>query len=175
MGNIGGGFAQGFANTLLTLGPQIEARQKEREQLEIQKKLADATFKLHDAQTAALTQKLQTEQGLRELLTQGVPQEGMTSPEFAPGAPAVMGRQPFNMANPQDRQLLMAIDPEFRKEDLKAQLRRQNMTDFARQFGFGDAPATAGTPAPSTPGAAPVRSEERRVGKECRSRWSPYH
>ena len=22
---------------------------------------------------------------------------------------------------------------------------------------------------------AVVRSEERRVGKECRSRWSPYH
>src|SRR3712207_9291741 len=30
-----------------------------------------------------------------------------------------------------------------------------------------------------TPRAAraeiPLRSEERRVGKECRSRWSPYH
>ena len=25
------------------------------------------------------------------------------------------------------------------------------------------------------PQAANVRSEERRVGKECRSRWSPYH
>ena len=25
------------------------------------------------------------------------------------------------------------------------------------------------------PGATSVRSEERRVGKECRSRWSPYH
>ena len=24
-------------------------------------------------------------------------------------------------------------------------------------------------------GAAVGRSEERRVGKECRSRWSPYH
>ena len=24
-------------------------------------------------------------------------------------------------------------------------------------------------------GAVGVRSEERRVGKECRSRWSPYH
>ena len=24
-------------------------------------------------------------------------------------------------------------------------------------------------------GAGPVRSEERRVGKESRSRWSPYH
>ncbi len=23
--------------------------------------------------------------------------------------------------------------------------------------------------------AGPKRSEERRVGKECRSRWSPYH
>ena len=24
-------------------------------------------------------------------------------------------------------------------------------------------------------GALDTRSEERRVGKECRSRWSPYH
>ena len=24
-------------------------------------------------------------------------------------------------------------------------------------------------------GVGPMRSEERRVGKECRSRWSPYH
>ena len=24
-------------------------------------------------------------------------------------------------------------------------------------------------------GSLPLRSEERRVGKECRSRWSPYH
>ena len=24
-------------------------------------------------------------------------------------------------------------------------------------------------------GLSSVRSEERRVGKECRSRWSPYH
>jgi len=25
------------------------------------------------------------------------------------------------------------------------------------------------------PGDPAIRSEERRVGKECRSRWSPYH
>src|SRR2546425_2994301 len=30
------------------------------------------------------------------------------------------------------------------------------------------------TPPSATPGGS-VRSEERRVGKECRSRWSPYH
>ena len=27
----------------------------------------------------------------------------------------------------------------------------------------------------SSDGSIQVRSEERRVGKECRSRWSPYH
>ena len=27
----------------------------------------------------------------------------------------------------------------------------------------------------SVVGGALARSEERRVGKECRSRWSPYH
>src|SRR2546427_13215215 len=26
-----------------------------------------------------------------------------------------------------------------------------------------------------SPSASATRSEERRVGKECRSRWSPYH
>ena len=30
-------------------------------------------------------------------------------------------------------------------------------------------------PTPKDKGAMKKRSEERRVGKECRSRWSPYH
>src|SRR2546430_5229830 len=30
-------------------------------------------------------------------------------------------------------------------------------------------------PGRAPPGHALIRSEERRVGKECRSRWSPYH
>jgi len=33
----------------------------------------------------------------------------------------------------------------------------------------------AGQPVTFTVDAFPKRSEERRVGKECRSRWSPYH
>ena len=36
-------------------------------------------------------------------------------------------------------------------------------TDFARKSGMPDVFAQG------------MRSEERRVGKECRSRWSPYH
>src|SRR2546430_5136810 len=30
-------------------------------------------------------------------------------------------------------------------------------------------------PLMATPAPLALRSEERRVGKECRSRWSPYH
>jgi len=30
-------------------------------------------------------------------------------------------------------------------------------------------------PKPASKKARKLRSEERRVGKECRSRWSPYH
>src|SRR5256886_8477060 len=30
-------------------------------------------------------------------------------------------------------------------------------------------------PRAAPPSIGPQRSEERRVGKECRSRWSPYH
>ena len=35
-------------------------------------------------------------------------------------------------------------------------------------------PIESAAPAVEAP-AVPHRSEERRVGKECRSRWSPYH
>ena len=39
--------------------------------------------------------------------------------------------------------------------------RQALLMDIKAQFGYG--------------GAIHNRSEERRVGKECRSRWSPYH
>src|SRR5260221_8844107 len=40
---------------------------------------------------------------------------------------------------------------------------------------FGLAPRASTTAILKTSGAVKYRSEERRVGKECRSRWSPYH
>ena len=43
---------------------------------------------------------------------------------------------------------------------------------------FGEGPAKAlemGLQIAQELGFNRVRSEERRVGKECRSRWSPYH
>src|SRR3712207_7766855 len=36
-------------------------------------------------------------------------------------------------------------------------------------------PKAAPPPPAAAPPPPPARSEERRVGKECRSRWSPYH
>ena len=48
-------------------------------------------------------------------------------------------------------------------------------------FDVAGFPTSAGSPTMlavsgiKTKTARAVRSEERRVGKECRSRWSPYH
>ena len=47
---------------------------------------------------------------------------------------------------------------------------------LAVPFLIGSATDTvAGAVGGETPAGTAVRSEERRVGKECRSRWSPYH
>ena len=39
----------------------------------------------------------------------------------------------------------------------------------------GDPGLEHGVPVPRPSGSGAGRSEERRVGKECRSRWAPYH
>ena len=46
-------------------------------------------------------------------------------------------------------------------------------TDFGLDGGSGGQPIYAVRDGLIT--RAGTRSEERRVGKECRSRWSPYH
>src|SRR2546425_3719592 len=53
--------------------------------------------------------------------------------------------------------------------------------ELRRLFRFAGADAEPAEPDPAHAGIDNVmlrrslRSEERRVGKECRSRWSPYH
>src|SRR3712207_9511968 len=48
----------------------------------------------------------------------------------------------------------------------------QNQTLRKCQHGT---PTTEAAGQPTHETGTPPRSEERRVGKECRSRWSPYH
>ena len=62
------------------------------------------------------------------------------------------------MANATARHIL--VSTEDKCNELKAQI--EGGADFAEI-------AKANSSCPSS------RSEERRVGKECRSRWSPYH
>src|SRR5438874_5123604 len=45
----------------------------------------------------------------------------------------------------------------------------------ARQSSCGEPTILESRVCPSHRGDDLARSEERRVGKECRSRWSPYH
>ena len=44
-----------------------------------------------------------------------------------------------------------------------------------KRTGVASGNRLTGTATPRGTIAAEGRSEERRVGKECRSRWSPYH
>src|SRR5256885_12886327 len=46
---------------------------------------------------------------------------------------------------------------------------------FCSKVAHGTVTLPAVTAPPTTSEAPAFRSEERRVGKECRSRWSPYH
>ena len=52
---------------------------------------------------------------------------------------------------------------EHQKEDVRQILRSKKNFLILSEMGVGKTPE------------AISRSEERRVGKECRSRWSPYH
>src|SRR5690554_8156353 len=58
---------------------------------------------------------------------------------------------------------------------------KKDNEDLAKQYAalcdvyVMDAFGTAHRAQASTHGVAKFRSEERRVGKECRSRWSTYH
>ena len=47
---------------------------------------------------------------------------------------------------------------------------RLTLRDFLQKKGYSILVASDGVSA-----IKQLRSEERRVGKECRSRWSPYH
>src|SRR5438034_11670531 len=52
---------------------------------------------------------------------------------------------------------------------------RQLWCRSAAKIGKSASSLRVGADGPSPLPWSPWRSEERRVGKECRSRWSPYH
>ena len=58
--------------------------------------------------------------------------------------------------------------PVFPYDDAYISLHSADVLYHGADERFVGTPALAGA-------TSPVRSEERRVGKECRSRWSPYH
>ena len=64
-----------------------------------------------------------------------------------------------------ERKILQRLSSPERIQDFLNKLR----------FNFEEYGETCMSPARVLRAGAAHRSEERRVGKECRSRWSPYH
>ena len=61
------------------------------------------------------------------------------------------------------------VDPDVPIEDVAGAVKELIQAGKVKHFGLSEAGAK------TIRRANAVRSEERRVGKECRSRWSPYH
>src|SRR2546430_10610558 len=93
----------------------------------------------------------QAEDGIRDLTVTGV--QTCALPISAPARRALPQRR---VAQPRARSVLDRDDDRGDRE------RVRDVAALARWPGVGRALPRA-------------RSEERRVGKECRSRWSPYH
>src|SRR5256886_6091540 len=90
----------------------------------------------------------QAEDGIRDLTVTGVQTCALPISGGPAGSPGPGRRAPFEERT--------RIPEEFRHSKLLA----------------GETPADYSWEVNSS---GPPRSEERRVGKECRSRWSPYH
>src|SRR6266581_4024909 len=102
----------------------------------------------------------------------------------------VYGRRPVREALPGARQ---QVRPERDLTEAAGTRDHQGVLAWAEPFRYADAYELASHESPllvcldqvtdphnlgavaRTGEAAGARSEERRVGKECRSRWSPYH
>src|SRR3712207_9077076 len=58
---------------------------------------------------------------------------------------------------------------------VKADFPGRSVAEFIRQAKARPGAISVGTPGNATAGPVGLRSEERRVGEECRSWWSPSH
>ena len=73
------------------------------------------------------------------------------------------------------------IKPNFEKGNTQGRVIKQEsvieniIKDFKPELIFYQEGRSEGIPIITRDGQVVARSEERRVGKECRSRWSPYH
>src|SRR2546430_10946312 len=92
----------------------------------------------------------QAEDGIRDLTVTGVQTCALPILTIQPGA---------------DPEATVAGKLSLHGHSIGARVTYNERSDRRFHFHFGDGGA----------GARIQRSEERRVGKECRSRWSPYH
>ena len=111
---------------------------------------------------------------------------GLTSESSSPSAPATVDPSAVPSAVPSEvavtdsarsripRFYQLSIDE--RRELLRARVTLSE-AEVATLDSGGIHPSVADRVVENVVGvyALPLRSEERRVGKECRSRWSPYH
>ena len=81
-----------------------------------------------------------------------------------------VGRQPVTLTRPAIDTVIVLNHEHPDSLYTFAWSSRRHFIDYKLRFGLDEQFTTS---CEQNPGVS--RSEERRVGKECRSRWSPYH
>jgi len=97
-------------------------------------------------------------------------------------APSTEDTQVFAAVEDESKVDALTGEPEAEPVDDEAPAkpaprRKKRDTGIAKPTDESEVPVASAEPAKPavSPVQKPYRSEERRVGKECRSRWSPYH
>src|SRR2546430_10280833 len=100
----------------------------------------------------------------------------------AQGGGTISGKVKFTGAKPVMRKIDMSEEPKCKAKYTAAPPTDESVMvnangTLADVFVYvkSGLPASYKAPAPAGPVTLDQRSEERRVGQECRSRWSPYH
>ena len=74
-----------------------------------------------------------------------------------------------------DTKEVLVIDPGASADQLAKKICQEKLTPIAILLTHGHFDHAGGAEELAKHFDIKIRSEERRVGKECRSRWSPYH
>src|SRR3989454_11910514 len=89
------------------------------------------------------------------------------------GAKPVLWREPTDIAS---RDLFLGPGGEAMKPDLsKVTFIADETRSYSKKYRVRDGAGNEWVVKVGPEAQSETRSEERRVGKECRSRWSPYH
>jgi hypothetical protein len=175
-----GGFASGYSQMMAQMLPIVEQGKRHREQLDLQKRMADAELKFMDVKLEAITENTRRHSKLLDLISKGVEQPTESAPEF--GMATGQAAPPSTFREPTNEDVMALLPPHTLEQMLVQRMTQQpkdpkfithdgNLLELPTQPGGTPRVAMPGTPADkgpkfmSGPGGSIVELPEERGGQ----------